>query len=872
MRSPHHLVERDGVLGWLDGRLQAAAAGSGCVAVVSGEAGIGKSAVVTAFVAALPVGVRVFYSACDPLSTPVPLGPVLELRDALSPSGAVRVATALDNPHGPAAVPEAVVAALADSGPAVWLIEDVHWADAATLDVLRYLISRIATIPLLLVLTHRVEGVGQEHQLSEFLADIAESHALGRTELEPLTRDGVVTLAASRPGFDVDRLHEATGGIPLLVVESLAAGRYGVVPQTISDHVIGRLARLGPSARAVIDSVAVLGSDATVDVLAAMVDGAASELPACVTAGVLQRTGHVVGFRHELTRQAVLETIPTFGRRRLHASALAALTACGQECSLAHLAFHAEEAGDADAVLRYATQAAERAMRLGAFAQAAEQYARAIRHSHGQPADARAAWLESQARAVYMSGQVVAAAELIGKAIALRRETGDALREGDDHRWLSHWLFAGAPLAQVSEAAHAAVRILEPLGPTAELAGAYANAAQLCCVVFDHDSAVDYATKAAAIGQQLDVVAEVAWAESFAALSAVLAGNGWDEFNVRWAVARDDPRTVEAAAVGGVVACWFATARYELDRADSYLTVTAEFCRDHNLTGLGHFTRGIGTTQLLHRGRYADAAAVAHAVLARTGLPPVFRLRPLVVLALVYARTGQHDAVGPLLDEALDGLDPSLVYLTGTVLVARIEAAWLAGDHRRAREEARRALAALPPRADAGTRGQVTAWAAIAGVSSAPLPRSEDRQYALQIDQQWDAAAAEWRDRGCAYEAAIAAIHSDTPELAAAAIAELHSLGAHGAVDRARQHRRRRHQRRSTQEHPFGLTAREQQVATLLAERHTDKQIAEILVISRKTVSHHVASVLTKLGVTNRNAVRDILKPDRGTGAITSMR
>ncbi|WP_285031723.1 LuxR family transcriptional regulator [Mycolicibacterium sp. lyk4-40-TYG-92] len=872
MRSPHHLVERDGVLGWLDGRLQAAAAGSGCVAVVSGEAGIGKSAVVTAFVAALPVSVRVFYSACDPLSTPVPLGPVLELRDALSLSGAVRVATALDNPHGPAAVPEAVVAALADSGPAVWLIEDVHWADAATLDVLRYLISRIATIPLLLVLTHRVEGIGREHQLSEFLADIAESHASGRTELEPLTRDGVVTLAASRPGFDVDRLHEATGGIPLLVVESLAAGRYGVVPQTISDHVIGRLARLGPSARAVIDSVAVLGSDATVDVLAAMVDGAASELPACVTAGVLQRTGHVVGFRHELTRQAVLETIPTFGRRRLHASALAALTACGQECSLAHLAFHAEEAGDADAVLRYATQAAERAMRLGAFAQAAEQYARAIRHSHGQPADARAAWLESQARAVYMSGQVVAAAELIGKAIALRRETGDALREGDDHRWLSHWLFAGAPLAQVSEAAHTAVRILEPLGPTAELAGAYANAAQLCCVVFDHDSAVDYATKAAAIGQQLDVVAEVAWAESFAALSAVLAGNGWDEFDARWAVARDDPRTVEAAAVGGVVACWFATARYELDRADSYLTVTAEFCRDHNLTGLGYFTRGIGTTQLLHRGRYADAAAVAHAVLARTGLPPVFRLRPLVVLALVYARTGQHDAVGPLLDEALDGLDPSLVYLTGTVLVARIEAAWLAGDHRRAREEARRALAALPPRADAGTRGQVTAWAAIAGVSSAPLPRSEDRQYALQIDQQWAAAAAEWRDRGCAYEAAIAAIHSDTPELAAAAIAELHSLGAHGAVDRARQHRRRRHQRRSTQEHPFGLTAREQQVATLLAERHTDKQIAEILVISRKTVSHHVASVLTKLGVTNRNAVRDILKPDRGTGAITSMR
>ena len=192
------------------------------------------------------------------------------------------------------------------------------------------------------------------------------------------------------------------------------------------------------------------------------------------------------------------------------------------------------------------------------------------------------------------------------------------------------------------------------------------------------------AAKAAAIGAQLEVVAEVTWARSFAALSAVRAGEGWAAFDATWAMARAYPRAAEATAVGGVVACWFATASYDLDRADRYLTETAAFCDDHNLTGFGSHTQGISTTLLLHRGRYAEASPAAQAVLARSRLPSMFRLRPLVTLALVHARTGDHDTVWPMLDEALTGHDASLVCLTGTVLAARIEAAWLAGDQDRA--------------------------------------------------------------------------------------------------------------------------------------------------------------------------------------------
>ncbi len=87
------------------------------------------------------------------------------------------------------------------------------------------------------------------------------------------------------------------------------------------------------------------------------------------------------------------------------------------------------------------------------------------------------------------------------------------------------------------------------------------------------------------------------------------------------------------------------------------------------------------------------------------------------------------------------------------------------------------------------------------------------------------------------------------------------------AVQSSVGHLRGNHQRRATRDSPFGLTSREQQIADLLADRLTDKQIADVLVISRKTVSHHVASVLAKLGVTNRSAVRSIIRPDRGPDA-----
>src|SRR3954449_6885760 len=118
MVFPDRLIEREEVLGWLECQLNDAKAGVGRVAVISGEAGIGKSAVVAAFLATVPMGTSIFSGACDPLATPVPLGPVLELRDSLAPDVAVHVTEALDNPHGPATVPAAVVAALADSSPA----------------------------------------------------------------------------------------------------------------------------------------------------------------------------------------------------------------------------------------------------------------------------------------------------------------------------------------------------------------------------------------------------------------------------------------------------------------------------------------------------------------------------------------------------------------------------------------------------------------------------------------------------------------------------------------------------------------------------------------------------------------------------------
>jgi len=176
------LLERSGQLTVLRGALASvASSGRGQIVLVAGEAGIGKTALLRRFCASVDGSARVLWAGCDPLFTPRPLGPVLDLAGMIGGEVARAAGGA-----GPFEVAAALLGALRSAGPSVVVLEDVHWADEATLDVVRLAGRRVADIPALLVLSYRDDELDRSHPLRIVLGDLPGSDQVTRLALAGL--------------------------------------------------------------------------------------------------------------------------------------------------------------------------------------------------------------------------------------------------------------------------------------------------------------------------------------------------------------------------------------------------------------------------------------------------------------------------------------------------------------------------------------------------------------------------------------------------------------------------------------------------------------------------------------------------------------
>ena len=253
--------------------------------------------------------------------------------------------------------------------PAVVVFEDVHWADEATLDLLRFLGRRIDRTSALLVCTYRDDELAANHPLAVMLGDLATCPAVHRCRVEPLSRSAVTKLAEGR-SENPEELHRVTGGNPFFVSEVLAAAAGGVPatwsrPRSVPRSPDASHAWRAP-ARALAAALAVIGVPASPELLGMIVQEDESALEEALASGFLRLDGLRLAFRHELARRAVYDAVPAHRRVRLHGQVLAALIA-GEPAPdlLARLAYHAEEAQDPDAVCRYAPAAAMHALPCG---------------------------------------------------------------------------------------------------------------------------------------------------------------------------------------------------------------------------------------------------------------------------------------------------------------------------------------------------------------------------------------------------------------------------------------------------------------------------------------------------------------------------
>ena len=848
-----NLLEREEPRARLDAALGAARLGLGRVVSIEGEAGIGKTSLVLSFAEARRNDARVHIGSCEHLATPEPLGPLRDIaresqgRFALSMTGQLAAFEALLRLLG------------SGRGPGLLVIEDIHWADDATLDLLRYLGRRIRAAPILVVVTFRNDEGDSRSRLASLWADMPRDHR-ERIELRPLTLDAVSTLAQGTDCGARD-VFEASGGNPFHVTEYLATPGVAV-PSSVQEATLARAAALSPRGRRTLDCAAIFPRQIDEETLRLLADDADhAGVEECLRIGMLSARGGALSFRHELARRAVENAISPLRRRELHAAALAELKGRDEDRA-AEAAHHAEQAGAFEDLVRHSVRAANRAAALGAHRDALAHLTKALTHGSGMSDGVRAELLERQAELGEQCGTFDTALPAVEEAIAMHRRAGDLLRLGNALRISArlNWQIGQTSVAE--QRAQEALDVMSGHTDTWQYAMALSAQAQLDSLADRIELAIARGTDAMARAERLgrsDI-----YLHALTNVATARCGVDVDEgmADLRLAIAearRRNELEFLPRLYTNLTYVMTHARRYQglFDRFQEGLEIAV--ARDN--APIEAYVRGSRATALLDLGRSDEAITEAELVAFGPYPQGVARFNALVTLSRAQVRVGLPD--GGTLEQAraLPTAQRDIMRLA-PIAIADAEALWL-GQRRPGALDRLRAVHArlLQQRSLAWALADVALWLHILGdevtIPAAAAGRISPAHRA-HIDGDWREAAQAWGETGCLFEQAIALSTGDDAAQREA-LAQFDRIGAAPAAQRLRRTMREggarsvpSGPRTARRNDPAGLTPRQNQVLRLLAEGLSNTEIAERLHTSAKTAEHHVGAILAVLEAPSR--------------------
>jgi DNA-binding CsgD family transcriptional regulator/tetratricopeptide (TPR) repeat protein len=845
------LLERDEQMLLLEELLGGARRGSGSVVFVAGEAGAGKSSLVSAFAARAGSDALVLTGYCDPLATPRALGPLHDMATAPD-SGIADVLRSGDLAAVLGALLERLQAARQT---VVLIIEDVHWADGATLDVLRFLGRRIGQLSAFVVCTYRDDEVGTDHPLRVVHGQLAGLQTTRHVSVLPLSA-GAVTQLAGDSGIDAGRLYELTGGNAFFVTEVISGG--GSLPLTVRDAVLARVSRLGAAARGVVEAVSIAPRSLEIDHALQLAGAGAADADSAVAAGVLVGTGNRLQFRHELARSAVEASLAPAWRLERHRRMIAMLQG-EQPPDLARLAHHAVRAEDADLVLRYAPSAARQSAGRGAHREAAAFYHAALAHADRIGADDVARLRYDLAFELGLLDLQAESLEQIDLAIEHHRRSGQviSLALALVRRCSTAWRLHDIPGANASSAE--AIDLLRPLGPSPELGRAFMAAGYHDMLAREHRGALELLAAAGDIATacgDADLLWDIGMLEGATEIVTGDAMRG-AELLARSVEAADRAgNSLAANQALGMLGSGGGEARlYEPATAALRRAIDEGLARDMDYNVA--YDRAWMARVAFEQGRWDEAADWADLV-NRTAHDCTAIAMVTALGALGRVRVRRGDPGGrTLLEQVLEVEAEHEIQHVWSPICGLAEHHWLSGRTEEMIGVLERGYRRALDTDSRWARGELGYWMWRAGAIAEPPERAAE-PFALSIVGRWREAADAWRAIGCPYEVALALADGDVDALVDA-IEIFDRLGARPAANWGRARLRSlgaqrvpRGPRLETRGNPAGLTARQLDVVRLMLAGRSNADIADELYVSKKTVEHHVSAVYLKLGVATR--------------------
>ena len=597
----------------------------------------------------------------------------------------------------------------------------------------------------------------------------------------------------------------------------------------------------------------------------------AAQLEQLIEAGILVGDAKVIEFRHELARQSALQLLSESRKHNLHLAACDWLSRQPDALDLSVMAqrlHHASAARDGKMVLELALDTAMRAAKLGAHKQAAQFLALALPYADQQPPQKAAqlfeSWSYESGLAEQIDDKVIAARHT---AIQLWQQVGNTEKIGLNYRWLSrlHWYRGEAE--QAERYITQAIEILESASPGPELAWACSVRSQWAMLNDHHHDCLKWGERATALAKDFGETEIVVHAlnnmgMSLLALNECARGRAFMDESLALAL---EHRYHEQAARVYTNMAEYAIGVRDLSLAQTYLDDGIAFDSEHDLDSWLHYLRGWQAHYLLMRGELQSAQDLARDVMNVPNQTMVMQLPAAIVLAQISTRMGRITARAELLDVLGRALQTKEAQRIAPVRVALAELAWLLGDMGEVRAQVDAALSANHA-VHPWDIGVLHCWAYRCGqplfATLEDLPRDFPDPCRLECSGQTQAAADAYAAIGMPFEqATLLFIMSGAPhDNTLGQIDQLiDNIKGHPVAQSPRGARRYK----VAQAHIAGLTSKEQQVLRLLSEGASNADIAATLNRSVRTIEHHVAAVLGKLGVNTRSAAITRVQSDK---------